>query len=873
MSDYFSETQKTIETAGKYKPPISRERLRQLDKKQSFFAKLKKSIQNVWGVPDKEQESETVTKQDSEKSTWNWDKQDSKQEKVSVPDVNDYEDTFLHSNQPGEELGDDGKDFQESEKHQEPAPDPNDYESNVPEDNIPPENDIPPEENYGPVPPETNQYVDSKDNAVDDSEYGPIPPENYNDYGEIPPENPIPDEDQYNNIPPEAPIPSEETEKPTVDQTEQQKANLEKAQEEFRRSDPTQRDWEEYNERKMANKRDLENKSKTAEKQEQTQSSQAKSVYDSKPIAPKPKSVPKPKVSNPKPTVIPIGNNNQEIKYEAKPIVDKQKELQKQAQNLSHGQQSVHFNNFFKRIQTKQKEIVSRVQNVYQKAQQEVKKLPEFIEQTRDKVLNKSVNVLKNATKKIEKAQKKFKEKHIELNHPNVQGLELVRDDKNPNGFRFKATRTISIKTGLMDENNKPIMMSLEKGKTTGMIVPKGRKNKEMLAKYSHGNRFIKFVPDHDSTITMEDDLAKRDIFGQTGPVVKNSDVTLAGKAELGKDSAILNSQDVRISNKFNSSEISDSRKINLHKEVTKAQIDNSYGINSYGEVENSQIAQSSYHNSSPKGKLVNSVISYSDVRNSNGESIVNAAVNDAITLNSNVVGFENGEKTIINKGLYQNTNVLKSRLNLSDDSKIANSNVNNTQIFNQDQSTVSVVNSNLDHDTMTLKGDNIQAIDTANIDHAIMTGDNAISKSEISASSDRPTIIRNFGGQYLDIHSHNKAVKLTDKMNVNGQGKEIRDQHIPMRIQADPDTNSYRFIMHHTGLSDDIQNSQINPVQTPNGNISPSDVGKKACQMSAPEETVQESSIKKMFDLETPSQEQHAPQEAEKQEDEEIGA
>lgn len=532
---------------------------------------------------------------------------------------------------------------------------------------------------------------------------------------------------------------------------------------------------------------------------------------------------------------------------------EQQKDLQREAMRVANNES--HLGAFFDRLRHDPKGLIKDANAFIHKSVDKIKHLPDHVQDIREKATAKMANVLQDGADKLKKQQKIYQAKHIELNHPNIQGLELVRDNDNPDGFRFKATKDISIPVDSADQNGKPKYLHLEKGQTTGMIIPKGRKNKEALAEYSHGNKFIKFAVDHDSTVTMNSNLQDRDIFGKSIGEISNSDITLSGKAQLDQGNVIHDSIDVNVADQLSQTKIINSRNVELNAPVTKSFINHSNDISTTAPIAHSSIDSSSLSNSGT-GTINNSAIAFSKVALSNDETIANSAVAHATVLNTSVIGFEDGEMSKIENGLYQNSTIGSSEITMSDGSRIANSTINKTQIVTdgQNNTMTSITGSDLDNVTMSTMGNDIQALSDVNLDHAMVNGDVALENSEISSNAQRPNYIRNLSAHHLIVDTNNKSIALADMMNLNGKGMELGDNNIPQELEPDYDSVSYRYMQDHTGYSHkQPAESRVQNVPTKYGIMRPTDqihlIGRK---IKAETRAIR-AKLNKVFDISQP--------------------
>ena len=532
---------------------------------------------------------------------------------------------------------------------------------------------------------------------------------------------------------------------------------------------------------------------------------------------------------------------------------EQQKDLQREAMRVANNES--HLGAFFDRLRHDPKGLIKDANAFIHKSVDKIKHLPDHVQDIREKATAKMANVLQDGADKLKEQQKIYQAKHIELNHPNIQGLELVRDDDNPDGFRFRATKNISIPVDSADQNGKPKYLHLEKGQTTGMIIPKGRKNKEALAEYSHGNKFIKFAVDHDSTVTMNSNLQDRDIFGKSIGEISNSDITLSGKAQLDQGNIIHDSIDVNVTDQLSQTKIINSRNVELNAPVTKSFINHSNDISTSAPIAHSSIDSSSLSNSGT-GTINNSAITFSKVALSNDETIANSAVAHATVLNTSVIGFEDGEMSKIENGLYQNSTIGSSEITMSDGSRIANSTINKTQIVTDGQNSTmtSITGSDLDNVTMSTMGNDIQALSDVNLDHAMVNGDVALENSEISSNAQRPNYIRNLSAHHLIVDTNNKSIALADMMNLNGKGMELGDNNIPQELEPDYDSVSYRYMQDHTGYSHkQPAESRVQNVPTKYGIMRPTDqihlIGRK---IKAETRAIR-AKLNKVFDISQP--------------------
>lgn len=472
------------------------------------------------------------------------------------------------------------------------------------------------------------------------------------------------------------------------------------------------------------------------------------------------------------------------------------------------------FSKFLQKLRTDPKSVAVHSEQVLKKTAEQAKNLPAFVDNVKQRMLDTAINIQAKNVEKLKAKRKEIDKNRVELGHPNVQGLELVRDKDNPNGYRFKATKKISIPTGEVNEDGTKKYMHLEAGDTTGLIIPKGKANTQALAAYSHGEKYVKLALSHDSTLTMEDGLNNPDIFGKSVGSISNSDVTLSGKGGLDGINRIENSHNVVIDNTFKDSQVQDSRNINLYAPVEASNINRSYHVLTHGAISNSEINASTVDNSG-NGPIADAKVNYSTVALGNQEGIAFSDINSANLKHTSVIGFKDGNKTIIHQGNYANSTVSASKINVSPSSSIEGSTVSNTQIqhASANRSRTVVRDSDLDHVTMALEDGNIQATDNVNLKNVMAVGDVAAANSEVNADPNHPAFMRNFGMQNALIDTKEKSPMLFDG-NLDGKGQEIGDDNIRRDITIDG--NHVNWLKDKTGI--ETPANELREINTPNG-------------------------------------------------------
>lgn len=472
------------------------------------------------------------------------------------------------------------------------------------------------------------------------------------------------------------------------------------------------------------------------------------------------------------------------------------------------------FSKFLQKLRTDPKSVAIRSEQVLKESAEKAKNIPAFVDNVKQRVLDKAIDVQSKNVEKLKAKRKEIDKSRVELGHPNVQGLELVRDKDNPQGYRFKATKKIGIPTGEVNEDGTKKYMHMEVGDTTGLIIPKGKANTQALAAYSHGEKYVKLALSHDSTLTMEDELNNPDIFGKSVGSISNSDVTLSGKGSLDGINQINNSHNVVIDNTFKDTQISNSRNINLYAPVEASNIKSSYHVLTHGAISNSEINASTIDNFG-NGPIADAKVNYSTVSLGNQEGIAFSDIDSANLKHTSVIGFKDGNKTEIRQGNYANSTVSASKISVSPSSSIEGSTVNNTQIqhASENRSRTVVRDSALDHVTMALEDGNIQATDNVNLKNVMTVGDVAAANSEVNADPNHPAFMRNFGVQNALIDTKEKSPMLFDG-NLDGKGQEIGDENIRRDITIDD--NHVNWLKDKTGI--ETPNNELREIETPNG-------------------------------------------------------
>lgn len=486
----------------------------------------------------------------------------------------------------------------------------------------------------------------------------------------------------------------------------------------------------------------------------------------------------------------------------------------------------------------------SAFKNIENSIKEAKNNLPSFASKVFNKAIDKTVEFQTKSASYLKKKQKKFNANRLELNHPNVQGLELVQDKDNPEGYRFKATKNVTIPSG-----NKDIPgFKLEEGQTTGLIIPKGRKNIEALAQYSHGGKYIKLNLSPDSTLTMDNNLQNPDIFGSDIGQISNSEVTLSGNAELGKGNQIINAHHVEIANKLENTAIANSRNVKLYADVKDSSINHSFNFLTHGDINTSSFDMTSVENTG-FGPIVASNISNSTIHQQDKNSLYGVAANNTTIIDSDILGFTDDKGQIIaptniDSGVYRNSEIHGANLAMSSTSQVMNSTISNTEIRHSDpvSSKTMIVDSDLDNVTMTAD-QNVQALNTVNLSHDLINGDVAIQNAEIDGSAENPNYIRNLSAQRMILDTKHTSAILADAQ-VDGKNNVYGDENIPSSMTVGDDQAAVKqFLQEVTGYSDRAP-QPLQARQTDYGQVSPNDQINSIGRYLKPEENITKQKI-----------------------------
>lgn len=504
------------------------------------------------------------------------------------------------------------------------------------------------------------------------------------------------------------------------------------------------------------------------------------------------------------------------------------------------------FSKFLQKLRTDPKSVAIRSEQVLKQTAEKAKNLPAFVDKVKQRMLDTAIDVQSKNVERLKAKRKEIDKSKVELGHPNVQGLELVRDKDNPQGYRFKATKKISIPTGEVNEDGTKKYMHMEAGDTTGLIIPKGKANTQALAAYSHGDKYVKLALSHDSTLTMEDGLNNPDIFGKSAGSISNSDITLSGKGSLDGINQINNSRNVVIDNSFKDTQISNSRNISLYAPVEASNINNSYHVLTHGAISNSAINASTVDNSG-NGPIADAKVNYSTVSLGNQEGIAFSDIDSANLKHTSVIGFKDGNKTEIHQGNYANSTISASKISVSPSSSIEGSTVANTQIkhASENHSLTALHDSALDHVTMALEDGNIQATDNVNMKNVMAVGDIAASNSEISADQSHPAFMRDFGMQNTILDTKEKSPILFDG-NLDGKGQELGDDNIYRDMTVDD--NHVNWLKDKTGI--ETPQNELREIDTPNGVLHGPDQVAYMSQDIQPQNVPINYDVNKMFNM-----------------------
>lgn len=406
---------------------------------------------------------------------------------------------------------------------------------------------------------------------------------------------------------------------------------------------------------------------------------------------------------------------------------------------------------------------------------------------------------------------KHHENKRIELGKVNDQGLMCVKDDKIKGGFRFEAVRDTGFPTGELDKHGKPVYMHLEKGQTTGVIVPKGRKQMESFAQMTHGDRDINLGISHDSVVTFDKNSSAMPdkVLSGAGKIV-NSEVNFKkGSRLIGKpdiENSTVNVNDVTVDPEIYSSGVKSLGKANNVKLKNMSMFDN------HGSVKSSTFQ---------KGSFVNT--NHSQVENSNffdTAADYSGQGESSIVKNSHIkhaqVRDTDFERSDVNNGSFSNSAIRHSNLNLTNNSHIETAMVDNSQVTREHENAgrLLVNHAHLDHDTVGLSMYNDQKVTASVVRNAFMSGRNNIENSIMHSDTTHPSLVRNFSGKNLNVQLHDKGAAFTEAEIPNGHNHQIGDSNLP----KDRELNDQNMQAIKDGLG--VEHT-IDDTQTDEGKIS----------------------------------------------------
>lgn len=413
---------------------------------------------------------------------------------------------------------------------------------------------------------------------------------------------------------------------------------------------------------------------------------------------------------------------------------------------------------------------------------------------------------------KVQAHTNELNNKRIELGRVNDQGFMCIKDDNTPGGFRFEAVRDTKLPTGT-DKDGKQTYMNFKSGESTGVIIPKGRKQKEEFAQLTHGDQPINLAIDHDSKLTIDKHSKQsiKDIM-QTKGAIQNSEVNVTRDGSLNKSMDIENST-VNVTDNATSPVIKQAGVESLGN-VDNVNIQNTTDFYNNGHIQNSNFNKTHVYN--PQGvpikdsQFENSRLNYENAKDPNLQ--INTVKGKHATVYNSLLYDSN-----LDHGTYDNSYVNQTNADLTNNSYVSNSNMNKVQVKREDLNAGKLVaeNSQINRSTIGLSAYNDQHLDTSVVDNAVMVGKNDLNKASIE--SKKSSFIRNFSASKFVADLHNKAVKFTEKHLINNRTHSITDDNVPNNlVMNDVDQQA---VASNTGVE-----HPINDVQTDEGKISAMD-------------------------------------------------
>lgn len=476
-----------------------------------------------------------------------------------------------------------------------------------------------------------------------------------------------------------------------------------------------------------------------------------------------------------------------------------------------------------------------------------VKSINEAPNKISEKVNTARLNLAKQQAEKAQKHIYTAKSQTLALGKPNMQGLQLIRDKKNPEGYRFQATKNISINTGKTYKNGKPIMMKLKEGDTTGLIIPKGRKNMQALARYSHGNKFIKLPLDKNSTIVMDKSLKDPNIFDKPMNIIKNSQITLKNDAQLDSSDVFKNAHNVELGGKTNNLKVIDSRNVTIDGDATNSKIIDSYNVNTKGGFENVDCVASSFKNAN-KQDVKNAKFNTSEIsldKDNNPFKINDCNIKNARVSNCDV------QNTNVNHGQYIDSGLSDSNINATDASKIIDSSIAKTFVTN-DTPTSGAFNTRgttMNGNTISINDDKVQQYTNVNLEHTMTNGNIDIEQSDIRANKENPNFLRNVKTQNFLSTTKDHPLIMTE-MAMSSDGRlEVNDENVPKELTTNTNSAGYKFVKDNTG-------KELDDAKTVKGKIKPSRQVQIIGHHMRKEDKVRQTSVSQEFNF-APAQKQ----------------
>lgn len=413
-------------------------------------------------------------------------------------------------------------------------------------------------------------------------------------------------------------------------------------------------------------------------------------------------------------------------------------------------------------------------------------------------------------------------ENRVELGKPNKQGLECVKDDKVPGGFRFKATKDVELKTGIMTKNGEEKTLRLKKGETTGLYVPHGRTQREAFAKFTHGDKDINMLLDHNSRIDIDKHNKQTDILSKHS-LVTDSQIKLGPDAEMGSGNLITKSHA-----NFNKGVVEDNHinnaQVKSHNDLKHNGISDEYQFENHGAVTNSQFERGSFVSmgGTPTSNL--KTFNANIMNTDSNHQIENANINNANVYNSDLYD------TAIQDGTLNQAKINHSKLMLNGSSRVIHSEIHNTVVNTGHGNSSQFVaqDSALNNSRVSVPTGKHQIYNQSSINYADSTGTITMDQSMVDANKDNIAVLRNMKFEKGVISNLNHPVALTE-MSINGSRHEFKHGQLDtFKVEKNDAVKDLTSRLSHP------ESEPTDSVKTDEGSVSRSDMN-----------TVQSASVK----------------------------